>query len=45
VFAADRERDVELTVAGWTVLRFTYEQVIKRPRWVADRIRLAWRPA
>jgi very-short-patch-repair endonuclease len=45
VFEADRARDVELTVAGWTVLRFTYEQVMHRPEWVARKIRLAWRPA
>jgi very-short-patch-repair endonuclease len=44
-FATDRERDVELTLAGWTVLRFTYEQVTGRPAWVARAIRLAWRSA
>jgi predicted transcriptional regulator of viral defense system len=31
----DRERDVELTLAGYRVLRFTYEQVTRRPRYVA----------
>lgn len=36
---ADRERDVELTLAGWRVLRFTYEQVTERPAWVVSAIR------
>ena len=44
-FETDHARDVELRVVGWTVLRFTYEQVTNRPDWVADRIRLAWRSA
>jgi Protein of unknown function (DUF559) len=35
---ADRERDVELTLAGWRVLRFTYAQVTRRPKWVARSI-------
>jgi hypothetical protein len=35
---ADRERDVELTLAGWRVLRFTHAQVTRRSRWVADAI-------
>jgi hypothetical protein len=30
----DRERDVELTLAGYRVLRFTYEQITERPAWV-----------
>jgi very-short-patch-repair endonuclease len=34
-FEDDRERDVILTVAGWTVLRFTWTQVTRRPKWVA----------
>ena len=34
-FEDDRERDVVLSVAGWTVLRFTYAQVVRRPAWVA----------
>jgi hypothetical protein len=41
----DRKRDVELTVAGWTVLGFTCEPVVHRPGWVARAIRLAWRSA
>jgi Transcriptional regulator, AbiEi antitoxin/Protein of unknown function (DUF559) len=32
---ADRERDVELTLARWRVLRFTYAQVTRRRLWVA----------
>jgi very-short-patch-repair endonuclease len=28
----DRERDVELTPAGYRVLRFTYEQITERPQ-------------
>jgi very-short-patch-repair endonuclease len=34
----DRERDVELTLAGYHVLRFTYEHVTQRPRYVVDSI-------
>ena len=37
----DRERDVELTLAGFRVLRFTYEQVTKRPRYVIQAVRAA----
>jgi Transcriptional regulator, AbiEi antitoxin/Protein of unknown function (DUF559) len=35
---ADRERDVALTLAGWRVLRFTYAQVTRRRKWVAQSI-------
>jgi very-short-patch-repair endonuclease len=35
---ADRERDVELTLAGYRVLRFTYEQVTERPENVVGAI-------
>jgi hypothetical protein len=38
-FENDRERDVMLTVAGWTVLRITWTQVTTRPAWVAKAIR------
>jgi very-short-patch-repair endonuclease len=38
---ADRERDVELTLAGYHVLRFTYEQVTQRPKYVVEAIRTA----
>jgi predicted transcriptional regulator of viral defense system len=34
----DRERDVELTLAEWRVLRFTYAQVTRRRAWVATAI-------
>ena len=34
----DRERDVELTLANYRVLRFTYEQVTRRPRYVVQAI-------
>ena len=37
----DRERDVELTLAGYTVLRFTWEQVTRRRRYVIRALRLA----
>jgi very-short-patch-repair endonuclease len=43
-FESDRERDVTLTALGWRVLRFTWRQLTDRPRWVAEKIRLAWRP-
>jgi very-short-patch-repair endonuclease len=34
-FEDDRERDVELALAGWRVLRFTWTQITTRPAWVA----------
>lgn len=34
-FESDRERDVELKVSDWTVLRFTWRQLSRRPDWVA----------
>jgi very-short-patch-repair endonuclease len=34
----DRERDVELTLADFRVLRFTYEQVTLRPHYVVQAI-------
>jgi very-short-patch-repair endonuclease len=37
----DRERDVELTLAGYRVLRFTHEQVTRRPRYVVRALRMA----
>jgi very-short-patch-repair endonuclease len=37
-FGDDRERDVELTLAGWRTLRFTWAQVTQRPRYVVDAI-------
>jgi very-short-patch-repair endonuclease/predicted transcriptional regulator of viral defense system len=38
-FEDDRARDVALSVAGWTVLRFTWAQVTRRSAWVADAVR------
>lgn len=38
-FEDDRARDVALTVAGWTVLRFTWAQITRRSAWVAGAIR------
>ena len=35
----DRERDQLLTIAGWTVVRFTRDQVIETPEVVAERLR------
>ena len=40
-FEEDRARDVELRLAGWTVLRFTWKQVVNEPGWVARAIREA----
>jgi very-short-patch-repair endonuclease len=41
--AEDLERDCErydtLTAAGWTVLRFAYRQVMRRPDWVVATVR------
>ncbi len=37
-FEADRQRDAMLESAGWTVLRFTWLQVTRRPGWVAERV-------
>ena len=38
-FQADRDRDSRLTVAGYTVLRFTWWDVTRRHAVVADRVR------
>jgi hypothetical protein len=38
-FERDRERDQQLTLAGYTVVRFTYNQVTRQRQAVADRIR------
>ena len=34
----DKNRDAELISRGWTVLRFTYWDLIQRPDWVFERI-------
>jgi hypothetical protein len=38
-FETDRERDQQLTLAGYTVVRFTYKQVTRQPKAVVDRVR------
>jgi hypothetical protein len=38
-FERDRERDQRLTLAGYTVVRFTYNQVTRTPEAVAHRLR------
>ena len=38
---ADHERHNRLVAAGWTVLRFTWEQVVRRPAEVAKAVRAA----
>jgi hypothetical protein len=38
-FERDRERDQQLTLAGYTVVRFTYHQVTRTPEAVAHRVR------
>ncbi len=37
-FERDRQRDAEMVGAGYAVLRFTWRQVVRRHRWVADRV-------
>ena len=38
-FERDRERDQQLTLAGYTVVRFTYAQVTRRSELVRRRLR------
>jgi very-short-patch-repair endonuclease len=38
-FQRDRQRDANLTADGWTVLRFTWRDVVDRPTIVLDQIR------
>jgi very-short-patch-repair endonuclease len=38
-FERDRERDQQLTLAGYTVVRFTYNQVTRTPEAVVHRVR------
>jgi very-short-patch-repair endonuclease len=37
-FEADRRRDAELQAAGYRVVRLTWRQVTREPRWVAARL-------
>ena len=38
-FERDRQRDAELTAAGWIVVRFTYRAITRTPAKAAERIR------
>lgn len=38
-FEADRERQNHLVNAGWRVLRFTWQQIVHQPEWVAATVR------
>lgn len=38
-FGRDRRRSATLQAAAWTVLRFTYEDVVRDPDWVIDTLR------
>jgi very-short-patch-repair endonuclease len=40
-FESDRTRQNELVLAGWLVLRFTWQMICKRPWQVADAVRRA----
>ncbi len=40
-FESDRDRQNELVLAGWRILRFTWRQVVDRPAWVVDQVRRA----
>ena len=42
-FERDRVRDSDLAVAGWLVLRFTWEKITKESQWVVQRVRDAIR--
>jgi hypothetical protein len=42
-FERDRVRDSDLTVAGWLVLRFTWQKITKESQWVVQRVRDAIR--
>lgn len=45
VFESDRERQNELVLAGWTVLRFTWPQLNRRPDYVLETTRRGMRYA
>ncbi|MCX5664752.1 MAG: DUF559 domain-containing protein, partial [Planctomycetota bacterium] len=42
-FERDRVRDSDLAVAGWLVLRFTWQKITKESQWVVQRVRDAIR--
>jgi very-short-patch-repair endonuclease len=39
---ADHERQRRLVAAGWTVIRFTWQDVVRRPSRVAADLRDVW---
>lgn len=41
----EKLRQEELEALGWTVVRWTWEQIWRRPDWVAMRLRRAMNPA
>ena len=41
-FVADRRRDVNLKLAGWDTLRFTWYDVVRDPAWTQAALRKAW---
>jgi very-short-patch-repair endonuclease len=43
-FQHDLERQNRLVAAGWTVLRFTWLDVVRRPEWVAVQVAAVRRP-
>jgi len=38
-FEHDRRRDQRLKLAGWNVIRFTWRQITKQPKYVAATLR------
>jgi REase_MTES_1575 len=44
-FEDDRQRDVELRIAGWTMVRFTWRQVVHEPATVVANLRALFRAA
>jgi very-short-patch-repair endonuclease len=40
-FESDRERQNHLVNAGWRVLRFTWQQIVRQPDWVSSVVREA----
>jgi len=42
-FERDRERDADLQARGIATVRFTFEQVMRRERWTAAKLRAASR--
>jgi hypothetical protein len=40
----DRVRGNALALAGWTVLRFTWADLVRRPEWIVEQVRRALNP-